>query len=225
MRTIVRSPPASSSHVEEVAGERGKPPGLSVDDLEIAPLLVRREVPLEQQRGETEHRGERRAQLVRDHADQVALVTLALAQLLVLEDQLVPPELERARHRVERRHERADLGGAARLEPHRQVAARDLRGPLRDPAHRPRHAARDPGAEQQHERRRDDDRRDPDANGRVDHLSRMRRGLLGPLVLRREQLVQRAVDLPDPPLCLAAGSRPARAAPRETDAIKNTLSA
>ena len=34
--------------------------------------------------------------------------------------------------------------------------------PLRDPAHRPRDAACDPGAEQQHERGRDDDRADAD---------------------------------------------------------------
>ena len=66
-------------HVEEVACERRQPTRLRVDDLEIAALLVRRKVALEQQRREAEHRRERRAELVGDHADQVALVLLALA--------------------------------------------------------------------------------------------------------------------------------------------------
>ena len=151
-------------------------------------------------------------------------MTLAFAQLLVLEDQLVPPELERPSHRVEGGHERADLRRPVRLEPHREVAARDVGGRLRDTAHRSRHAARDPRAEQQHERGRDDDRGDPDTDRRVDDLSRMRRGLLCPLVLRREQRVQVPLISPSRRFASPPAARP-RAAPRETCAITITLSA
>ena len=79
-------------HVEEVAGERRQPPRLGVDDLEVTALLVGRKVALEQQRREAEHRRQRRPELVRDHADQIALVLLALAQLLVLREHLAAAE-------------------------------------------------------------------------------------------------------------------------------------
>ena len=64
--------------VEQVVEERGQPARLGPDDLEIAPRLLRREVPLEHQRGEAEHAGERRPQLVRHVADELALHPLAL---------------------------------------------------------------------------------------------------------------------------------------------------
>ena len=70
--------------VEEVLEQRGQPPRLRVDDAEVVTPGVDVELALEQERGEADHARERRAQLVRDDADQLALEALALAQLRVL---------------------------------------------------------------------------------------------------------------------------------------------
>src|SRR5258706_5122061 len=85
-RGIFEAQPSSFEelNVQEVAREAGQPSRLLVHDLEVAPLFVRRELTLEEERCEPDDRRERSADLVRDHADQVSLVLLALAEAVVL---------------------------------------------------------------------------------------------------------------------------------------------
>src|SRR3954468_19886373 len=143
-RTALEQP-----HVEEVARERREPSALVVDDLEVAALLLGWELALEQQGREPDDRGQRGSNLVGDHADQVALVLLALTKTFVLLQQLAPPHLERAGHRVERIRKTTDPTGAALLDPNVEIPACDLGGRRGDPAHRRGDRAGDPGAEQQ----------------------------------------------------------------------------
>src|SRR5262249_39268571 len=81
-------------HVEEVVDERSEAPGLCLDDPQILAALLVGHVPLEQDGREAEHARERGPQLVRDHADELGLGTLALPQPLVLVLELTPARLE-----------------------------------------------------------------------------------------------------------------------------------
>ena len=97
--------------VEKVLEQRGQPARLCVDDAEVVPARIGLEVALEQERGESEHTRERRAQLVRDDVDELRLHPLALAELVVLCLELAAACLEPFRHRVEGVRQVADLAG------------------------------------------------------------------------------------------------------------------
>src|SRR6266480_2254544 len=89
-------------HVEQVVEELCQPPRLGANDFEVTTRLLRRKVTVEHQRGETEHAGEWRPELVRDVADQLALCLLALDQSPVALLEVSQRRLERRRHGVER---------------------------------------------------------------------------------------------------------------------------
>ena len=125
-----------AGEVEQVADQPLQAPGLREHDLERRLLLLlavdhavgdRLHVPLD--------RRQRRAQLVRDAHQEVALV---LARLL-----------QPARHLLEAQRELAELVGALRRQMHVVVAARDALARLRQLAHRARDA---PAEQQRHER-------------------------------------------------------------------------
>src|SRR2546421_4655474 len=76
--------------VEEVVDERAEPAGLRLDDAEVLAALLVRHVALKENRREAEHAREWCPELVRDHADELRLRALALAQPLVLLLELAP---------------------------------------------------------------------------------------------------------------------------------------
>jgi hypothetical protein len=66
--------------VEQVVQQFGEPAGLRSDHFEVPPHLLRRQLAVEHQRREAEHARERRPELVRDVADELALRLFALEQ-------------------------------------------------------------------------------------------------------------------------------------------------
>ena len=139
--------------VEEVADERREARRLGVDDLEVALPVGLGEVALEQEAREAEHARERRAHLVRDHADQLRLVALRPLEAVGALDQLAPAHGERLRHRVEHLRELAELVTPAIVQAHVEVAGGDRRGRGDRLAQRVGDDARQPEAEQDQQQR------------------------------------------------------------------------
>ena len=69
--------------VEQVVQQLGEPTGLRADHLEVPPHLLGWQLAVEHQRREAEHARERRPELVRDVADELALRLFALEQRTV----------------------------------------------------------------------------------------------------------------------------------------------
>src|SRR5207247_4075846 len=131
-----------SLEVEQVVEERREPVGLAADELEVATPVGRVEIALEDEVGEAEDARERRPQLVRDAAHELALHPLALAQLAVLLLECPAAPLERRGHAVEGALEGADLGDSALVDAAREVAVREAARGLRCQPDRPRDATR-----------------------------------------------------------------------------------
>ena len=144
-------------HVEEVLEQRGEPARLGVDDPEVVPSRVDVELTLEQQRREADHAGERRPQLVRDDADQLALQALALAQLRVLPLELGVVCLQARRHLVEGARELTDLARAGIGQAKRELASGEAARSRGDPAHGACDRAREVDAEEHDQQGRRDD--------------------------------------------------------------------
>ena len=97
------------------AGETGC---FGIDDLQVARPVGVADVALEQQSREAEDACERCPDLVRDHADQLRLVTLGLLEALGALDELLAAGCQRLGHRVERAAELAELVVTVLVEPH-----------------------------------------------------------------------------------------------------------
>ena len=78
------------SEEEQVADEVEQPGRVSVDDADVALLLLGEPVVLLQQLDVAANRGERRPQLVRDERDELVLQPVELAQPVVLGRQQLP---------------------------------------------------------------------------------------------------------------------------------------
>ena len=158
--------------VEEVAHERCEPRRLGVDDLEV-PLPVRfRQVALQQKAREPEHARERRAHLVRHHADELRLVALGLREALGALDQFAPARGERLGHCVEHVRELAELVAPAIVQTDIEVAGSDGRRRDHRLAQRIGDDASEPQAEQDEQDGSEHERDDPRDRRLVGQVSR-----------------------------------------------------
>ena len=76
-------PKLLSLQIEEIVQQGREPRALGADDAEVPATVLRRDVALQHQVGEAEDAGQRRAQLVRDIADEIRLQPLALHEPLI----------------------------------------------------------------------------------------------------------------------------------------------
>src|SRR5262245_17261590 len=124
--------------VEKIVEERRQTPRLRPDHLEIARHLVRRKITLEHQRREAQDARERRPELVRHTADQLALDLLAFVKLAISLLEIRNRRLERGSHRVEAAFELSVLSRAVFAQPAGEVTTRNSSRGVCGHAYRPR---------------------------------------------------------------------------------------
>src|SRR6266496_3505131 len=111
--------------VEQVVQEGRQAACFRADHLQVTLRLLWWEISVEHERGETEHAGERCAQLVRDVAHELALDLLAFEQGPVSLFEVCDGSLEGRSHRVERSLQLTHFARPIGVKALRQVTTRN----------------------------------------------------------------------------------------------------